>query len=317
MTALGWAVLVVALLGVVLAAAALERERTRSRRRWDRWSTWVDEAVSGRLPAPTFEETAESSVDARLRRFLGSSLDARRRLDEERDAIQSLIGTIAHQAKLPLSNIILYAELVGEAELSPETRRRTELVLDQAMKLDTLVSTLVTASFLESGAIVVAPVPCRLDAVLERAAGEVATAAGERGCVLRVLPTAAVCLADPTWAREAIGNLMDNAVKYSSAGGVVVVGVEELEVFCRIDVTDAGVGIAEEETASIFRRFYRSPSTADDRPGLGIGLALTRQIVQLHGGFVRVRSAPGRGSTFSVYLPRAAPAGDSDAGVDA
>jgi signal transduction histidine kinase len=110
---------------------------------------------------------------------------------------------------------------------------------------------------------------------------------------------------DPKWTAEAVYNLLDNAVKYTPAGGKISVRAAAYELFCRIDVTDTGIGIAEAEQAKIFTRFYRSPAVAETE-GVGIGLFLTRQIVTGQGGYVKVSSAPGKGATFSVFLPRKA-----------
>lgn len=100
--------------------------------------------------------------------------------------------------------------------------------------------------------------------------------------------------------------LLDNAMKYTPGGGRVAVRAQAYELFCRVDVADTGCGVAEDEQAKIFGRFYRSPSAAQT-PGVGVGLYLTRQILAREGGYVKVASAPGRGSTFSLFLPRQTP----------
>ena len=97
---------------------------------------------------------------------------------------------------------------------------------------------------------------------------------------------------------------MDNAVKYTPAGGAVTLRAVGYELFCRVDVTDTGPGIPESEQARIFQRFYRSPS-ASEAEGVGIGLYLARQIAAGQGGYLKVNSRPGEGSTFSLFLPRA------------
>ena len=96
---------------------------------------------------------------------------------------------------------------------------------------------------------------------------------------------------------------MDNAIKYTPSGGAVSVHVSEYDMFCRIDVSDNGLGIPEEEQAKVFQRFYRSPSVADAE-GVGIGLYLTRQIITGQGGYIKLTSKPDEGSTFSIFLPR-------------
>ena len=102
---------------------------------------------------------------------------------------------------------------------------------------------------------------------------------------------------------RSVCNLLDNAVKYTLSGGTVTVEVKNYELFSAIRVADTGPGISEEEQAKIFGRFYRAPG-AYQAEGVGIGLYLTRQIAEKQGGYVKVESAPGRGSTFSLYIPR-------------
>jgi len=105
------------------------------------------------------------------------------------------------------------------------------------------------------------------------------------------------------WTAEALFNLLDNAVKYTPAGGKISVSVEQWEMYVKLDVTDTGKGIPESRQAAIFRRFYREEEV-HDQPGVGIGLYLAREIVTRQGGYIQVASKPGRGSTFSVFLPR-------------
>ena len=103
---------------------------------------------------------------------------------------------------------------------------------------------------------------------------------------------------------NAIVNLVDNAIKYTPSGGTVELRAEPLELFCRVDVLDTGIGITEADYAKIFTRFYRSQEVADE-PGVGIGLYLARKIVTAGGGYLRVRSSRGNGSCFSMFLPQA------------
>ena len=108
---------------------------------------------------------------------------------------------------------------------------------------------------------------------------------------------------DPRWTGEALCNVVDNAVKYTPAGGRVTISAQLLDSFCRVDVADTGPGIPEEEQGAVFDRFYRGTGTrAAD--GLGLGLYLAREILSKQGGYIKVASRPGEGSIFSLYLPR-------------
>lgn len=127
--------------------------------------------------------------------------------------------------------------------------------------------------------------------------------AEQKGIHLYWEPTGLTAQFDPKWTLEALGNLVDNAIKYTPSGRNSGASAEPLELFCRLDVRDTGIGIAEADYAKIFTRFYRSQEVADE-PGVGIGLYLARKIVTAGGGYLRVRSSRGNGSCFSMFLPQ-------------
>jgi signal transduction histidine kinase len=108
---------------------------------------------------------------------------------------------------------------------------------------------------------------------------------------------------DRKWTSEALFNVLDNAVKYTPAGGQIRVSVEGWEMYVKIDIADTGIGISEQHQGTIFKRFYREDAV-HDVDGIGIGLYLAREIVTLQGGYIRVASEVGKGSTFSVFLLR-------------
>lgn len=107
---------------------------------------------------------------------------------------------------------------------------------------------------------------------------------------------------DSKWTTEALFNLLDNAVKYTPAGGKINVIVEQWEMYLEIRVTDTGKGISESNQAAIFRRFYREEEV-HEQPGVGIGLYFAREIITQQGGYVKVVSELGKGSAFSIMLP--------------
>lgn len=107
---------------------------------------------------------------------------------------------------------------------------------------------------------------------------------------------------DSKWTAEALFNLLDNAVKYTPAGGKITVTVEKWEMYVEIKVADTGKGISESNQAAIFRRFYREEEV-HEQPGVGIGLYLAREIVTKQGGYIKVVSELGNGSAFSIMLP--------------
>ena len=108
---------------------------------------------------------------------------------------------------------------------------------------------------------------------------------------------------DMKWTKEALGNVLDNAIKYSGFGGSVRISVMEYEFYAAVSVKDNGIGIREEDTAKIFGRFYRAREVQQE-DGVGIGLYLTREILRKENGYIKVKSKPGKGSEFVMYLQR-------------
>lgn len=287
-------------LAALAAGCWLALRARRTVRRLDRMLT---DAIDGGFVEEHYDETAVSALEARMARLLHGSAAANRALSREQAAVQSLISDISHQARTPMANILLYADLLEETDLTDAQRARLTPLRDQAEKLRFLIENLIRSSRLETGILQLAPAAGSVDALMEQAAGEAGAAAAAKGVALTVQPGRADACFDPRWTPEALYNLVDNAVKYTPPGGSVVLSAALTDSFCRVDVADTGPGIPESEQAAIFGRFARG-AAARGTEGLGIGLYLARQIAAGQGGYIRVKSAPGQGSVFSLYLPR-------------
>lgn len=173
----------------------------------------------------------------------------------------------------------------------------------QADKLQALIQALVKTSRLENGILALHPQQGAIAPVVQRAVEQYALSAAAKGLTMTVGSIEGTAVFDAKWTEEALCNLLDNAVKYTPSGGAVQVEVRSYELFAAVRVIDTGLGIPEGEQAQVFGRFHRAPEVYQ-KDGVGIGLYLTRQIATLQGGYVRLQSAPGKGSTFSLYLPR-------------
>ena len=223
----------------------------------------------------------------------------------EKDKIKTLISDISHQTKTPVSNILLYSELLAEQNLTEESKQYVSALTMQTEKLKFLITSLVKLSRLETGILTLSPRKAPVFPMLETLARQYAPLAKEKGLSLS-LPEMeqnrnSFAIFDEKWTAEAIGNLIDNAIKYTEKGGITL-SVISYEMFLCIQVKDTGIGIPEEEHTKIFSRFYRSESV-HEKPGVGIGLFLTREIIMLEGGYIKVSSIPGKGSAFSIFLP--------------
>ena len=249
-------------------------------------------------------ETLLSRISHRLERLYNVMQKTRHMAEGEKEELQSLVSDISHQTKTPIANLLLYAQLLEEQDLPPESREYVSALEHQAEKLRFLIDALVKTSRLESGVLAMTPKRHGIQQLLDTASAQAAPGAEAKAITLTVEPTDLTARFDPKWTAEALYNLVDNAVKYTPAGGAVTLRAVGYELFCRVDVTDTGPGIPESEQARIFQRFYRSPS-ASEAEGVGIGLYLARQIAAGQGGYLKVSSRPGEGSTFSLFLPRA------------
>ena len=290
-------------IAVLAAAGVIVYDRLRLRRTMNTMDKMLDDAIRGVFQPAHFDESRLSAVEAKLKQYLDASGTSAARLTEDRARVQGLIADISHQTKTPIANLLLYAGLLADKDLPDDCRGYVEQLTAQAEKLQFLIESMVKAGRLETGVIAVQPRPADVGALTQAAVQSALPEAERRGVQLSRLPAEVGACFDPKWTQEALGNLIDNAIKYTPAGGSVTVSVTPYELFCRIDVTDTGPGIPEDEQGRIFERFYRSP-TVRDAQGVGLGLYLAREIAAANGGYIKVTSRPGNGSTFSLFLPK-------------
>lgn len=272
----------------------------RERALLDRLQKMIDQAERGTLLRTDVSEEKVSRLENSLKRFLNDSQLAKENQQRQKDVIQGLISDISHQTLTPVSNLKIYAELLAEESEGDAGIKDT--ILEQTEKLDFLIQSLVKLSRMENGIIAVHPERTDVGELFVRLKAGYAKKAEEKQISLRFERTELKALFDLKWTGEALGNILDNAVKYTGNGGNIAVCAKEYSFFVRIDVADDGIGIDGEEIPRIFSRFYRSFSVSD-QPGVGIGLYLAREIVQAQKGYIRVSSAVGEGTVFSVYLP--------------
>lgn len=249
-------------------------------------------------------ETLFARISHRLMRLYEILRENRRQAAEERQKIQMLVSDISHQVKTPVSNLRMVTDtLLNRAVTEKERKEFIQGIGEETDKLDFLFQALIKTSRLESGAICLekrdAPI---YDTLAQAMSGIVYSAEKKAIDVTIECPEDLHLFHDRKWTAEALFNLLDNAVKYTPDGGRIAVSVEQWEMYVKIDVSDTGKGIEESRQASVFQRFYREEEI-HDKPGVGIGLYLTREIITRQGGYIKLVSEIGKGSTFSVFLP--------------
>ena len=250
------------------------------------------------------EENMLSKIQAQIIKLSGILKAQNDRYQEESRAVKSLISDISHQLRTPLTNLNIYHGLLMDDQLSAEKRSEfTQHVHGQIEKLNWLLESLIMMSRLEVGMIELNKEEHNLEDTVLTAIKQVFAKAVEKEIDIRLVCDQPIMTKhDKRWTGEAIFNLLDNAVKYFEPHGRIEISMNIYEIFARIDVADHGPGMKEEEINRIFQRFYRGQN-AKSVHGAGIGLYLVRQIISQQGGYVKVKSAVGKGSVFSIFLP--------------
>lgn len=249
-------------------------------------------------------ETLFARISYRLSRLYGIMQENRRKVDGERQELQMLVSDISHQVKTPVSNLKMVTDTLLAKPVTEEERREFLLgIRSQTDKLEFLFQALVKTSRLETGLVRLEKKNAPLIDTLATACSGIVYAAEKKNISVTVdCPDDLHLCHDSKWTAEALFNLLDNAVKYTPEGGEIRVLVEQWEMYVKLDVSDTGKGIPESRQAAVFRRFYREEEVHEEQ-GAGIGLYLAREIVTKQGGYMKVVSEVGRGSTFSVFLP--------------
>lgn len=232
------------------------------------------------------------------------------RLQAEKEGMKQLLSDISHQLKTPLAALQMFTELAQEENLDSGKRREFLIKAeDQITRMDWLIRQLLTVARLEAGAVRLSLSERPLLPTIQEAMAALQLKADQSGVqlVLHHEANAAKqpCMLehDPSWLGEALGNIIKNGIEHTPQGGRVEVRLEETSVLLRVVIRDTGQGIPQEELPKIFRRFYKV-SRQTPSGGSGIGLSLSKAIIEQHDGFIAVRSELGHGTTFTVTLPR-------------
>lgn len=255
-----------------------------------------------RIVFPENEDTLTARLQHQLLKLRNILTAQNQMLTQEKEQIKTLISDISHQIKTPVAAANTFAQLLDDKELSDEERSEYTATLQTSLeKLTFLTNSLIKMSRLESGIISLKPETNSLNDIVLQAVKTVYAKAKEKNITMTFdCEQNFKALLDFNWTAEAITNVLDNAVKYTPSGGVVELKIAEYPSYLRLDISDNGIGIPEEEQAKIFGRFYRGKQSAGI-DGVGIGLYLTRDIVSKQCGYIKVISDK-RGSTFSIFF---------------
>jgi two-component system, OmpR family, sensor histidine kinase BaeS len=238
---------------------------------------------------------------ARLGAAFNDMAERRREVEELRRA---MVGDIAHEMRTPVTNIRGWLE-AAEDGVVPLDRELMSSLLEEAWLLQHVIDDLQDLSAADAGELRLHPQPLDLADLLPVVVDAFAASAERAGVTLVVHAPSALVTADPIRLRQAVGNLVTNAIRHTPAGGSVTVSARTESDAQVIDVADTGPGLSAAERALVFERFWRAEkSRSRQTGGSGLGLSIVRKLIEAHGGTVSVASEPGEGATFTLRLPR-------------
>ena len=260
--------------------------------------------------AKNAELSFEAAADSRLSKLTHKTVKIIQmntmdisQIKQEKEIIQSFISDMSHQMKTPLSGVAMYTDLLLNGSITEAERQEfLSRIKIGTEKLKWMMDSLVKMSRLEVGAIELSPVSTGIKQTVSDSISTVYGAAAKKNISIQTAYFEDVSLLhDRKWTSEAITNILENAIKYSSPDSEINISVEALPIYTKISITDYGIGIAPDEWNSIFKRFYRGRN-AKDMDGVGLGLYLASLILQKQAGYILVDSKQGQYTTFSMFL---------------
>lgn len=285
----------------ILLAIFLSRKYVRDT--FNAIDTVLDRILARDVPSPAAQtgERRISKLTHKAARIMDMCRLEAARGQEEKETIQSLIADMSHQMKTPLAGISMYTDILLEGRASPEEQQEfLSRMKNSTEKLQWIMDGLIKMSRLEAGAIQLKPAPAGIAQTIAGAVQSVAAVAAQKNiCISAANFDDILLLHDKKWTREAIVNILENAIKYSATE--IKIDLQQLPVYAKITISDNGAGIPKSDWNQIFKRFYRGQN-AKDSEGAGLGLYLVSLIMEKQSGYVMVDSAPGRGTAFSLFL---------------
>jgi signal transduction histidine kinase len=281
----------------------------------------VDENKFGVLVLETLEGPAVFSDDdipfvQSLADLIALAIERARLINKSRLAREAreagllraeLTATLSHELRLPLSAIKGYSTALLIKDVDWDARKQNEflaLIVEECEHMEGMLSDILDSSLISVDQLTLEPEPVRLHYMAREVSKEIQLRTEIHHIIVDLSPDLPMVAADQRWVKQVFRNLLDNAVKYSPDGGLVVIRGHVRSAEVVISISDQGVGISPEEMVPLFEKFHRTETTTKPRiPGTGIGLPFSRAIVEAHGGQIWAESKKGQGTTMSFTLP--------------
>ena len=260
-------------------------------------SDYIDKALDGNLENSDFDEMELSKIKSKLIKFLYASQVKEAKINTEKNKTKDLIADISHQTKTPITNLSLYISLL---ENDPKDEY-IEIIKYELDKLKFLVQALLKSSRLESDIIVLQKNQANLADLVKNVLGEFKTILDEKNITIALKEEDCIFNLDERWLKEAIHNLVDNAIKYSPEHSTINISIYKSYLNYNLDIENECKDISEEALPKIFERFYRGKNSVS-KDGLGLGLYIAREIIEKHGGNIKASLNENR-IKFSVDFP--------------
>ena len=273
----------------------------------EKLSLTIDRIMDGDFStvANTDEEGIFSRLESQFHQMSRRLQLGMESITREKEDLKSLVTDISHQIKTPLASVKIFNSLLMEDGLSKQEEIEfLNRIKEQIYKLEWLSASLIKISRMETGMIELKKGQEDIKQTILKAVNEVYLRALERNVDINIqnLHSILVCH-DFKWTKEAIVNILENSIKYLHENGQVNVTTEKLETHIKIDIKDNGIGIPSHEIGKVFNRFYRGEADIVKKTeGSGIGLYLTRKIIEDQGGGIIVTSEDGQGTKFTILL---------------
>lgn len=260
-------------------------------------SDYIDKAFDGNLEITEFDEKELSKIKSKLIKFLYASQVKEVKINTEKSKTKDLIADISHQTKTPITNLSLYISLLED---DPKDEY-LEIIKYELNKLEFLIQNLVKSSRLESDIISLQKHQANLKDIVDDVLREFKVLLDEKNISINLKGEDLIFNLDERWIKEAIHNLVDNAIKYSPNGSTINISIYKSYLNYNLDIENECKDLSEETLPKIFERFYRGKNSVS-KDGLGLGLFIAREIIEKHGANIRA-SLDNNRIKFSVDFP--------------